>query len=290
VTKITSKGKISVLTGSGVNKHEDGVGTKASFAKPCGIAIDQRNGDVYVSEFDGHTIRKIYQHGWTSCEQINEETARRKTEEILLEALGNIPLSIWVDIISMCGLISLVHLSQVCFAFYHPAKSQMQGNVITIAGNGIPGVKDGAGKDARFNNPCGLCFSEAEDSLYIADYGNQRIRKLDTKTGFVSTIAGTGETGYMDGKSDVAKFNSPADVKLAEDGRSLLVADTLNNSIRYIMLSKQGGLARVKTLAGSGQRGIAEGSTLEMPHGICFDGSHAIYISDSANNRICKLA
>jgi len=193
----------------------------------------------------------------------------------------------------MCELISIVCLSQVCFAFYNPAKRYMKGNVVTIAGNGTQGMGDGPAKDATFYNPCGLCFREVDECLYIADYGNNSIRKFDTKTGIVSTVAGSGDRGDRDGDGDVAEFRTPADVKLTKDSESLLVADMGNERIRLITLPQQGGKARVSTLAG-GQRGALDGGALECrlygPHGVCIDDNGVIYISDTHNNRIRKLA
>jgi len=225
---------------------------------------------------------------------INDETARRKTEEISLQALGNLPLSIWIDIISVCEQISIVCLSQVCFAFYHPSKRHIQAREVTIAGNGMPGVKDGPGKDAQFNQPCGLCFRETDECLYIADYGNHKIRRVDTNTGMVSTVAGTGEPGYMDGSGDMARFHMPGDVKLTWDGGSLLVADTINHLIRCVTLPEQGHPVRVETLAGSGVSGHVDGSALEgklsSPYAICADENDAIYVADTNNHRIRKLS
>jgi len=110
----------------------------------------------------------------------------------------------------------------------------------------------------------------------------------------VSTVAGTGEPGYIDGSGDVARFLTPGDVKLTRDGGSLLIADKGNHLIRHITLLEQGHQVRVGTLAGSGVSGLMDGSALEgklsSPYAICVDENEAIYVTDTNNHRIRKLS
>jgi hypothetical protein len=137
--------------------------------------------------------------------------------------------------------------------------------------------------------------------LYLADSLNNRIRRVDLETGMIECIAGDGERAYRgDGGSALdASFAAPVDIEFGPDGR-LYVADTFNNAIRAIDLDAD----VVETVAGNGQQcgdalfdcyeeeeGVpADQLQLLMPNGIAFDAAGDLYIADSYNNRIVRVA
>jgi len=256
-----------------------------------GYDIDQRNGDMYVSEWFGSKIRKISLPGRVTYRFIPKEAVVERQKAISLQSLGNLPLSIWASIISLCDFGSLRRMTQVCFAFYCPSKECMGVHVSTVAG-GVQGMADGRWENAMFYHPRGVCFSERDECLYVADEHNNRIRKINTITGVVSTVAG-GELGFVDGPGTTARFFHPLDVKLADGDTSLLVADGGNNCIRHIKLEGQ---AIVSTIAGCGVRGDEEdGDALKcrfnQPTSLCVDHrNNACYFTDYGNNKIRKLS
>jgi len=109
------------------------------------------------------------------------------------------------------------------------------GQVITLSGNGFPGLKDGPVAQAQFNNPTGMIFDKNED-LYIADTGNHAIRKI-SKGGIVSTVVGKGLAGFKDGLISEALLNSPTGLTWSPDD-ALLIADTRNYRIRKLILGQ----------------------------------------------------
>jgi hypothetical protein len=119
------------------------------------------------------------------------------------------------------------------------------GKVETFAGNRNPGLMDGEKSFAIFQNPIGIIFG-IDKSLFVADSENNHvIRKIDMITGVVSTFAGTGELGYLDGDVKLATFDTP--YGLAMDlNDNLYVADTENHLIRKILAN-----GIIATLAGS---------------------------------------
>jgi len=104
-----------------------------------------------------------------------------------------------------------------------------QGQVSTMAGSGKKGYQDGEGTDAQFNEPCGVAVDEA-GRVVLADRANHRIR-LITSQGQVSTLAGTGKGGLLEGEGTEAQFNRPTGLAVDRDG-NVIVADTDNHCIR----------------------------------------------------------
>jgi secreted PhoX family phosphatase len=139
------------------------------------------------------------------------------------------------------------------FACFENAVFAQSSNVIvtTLAGSGTSGYADGNGTSASFSFPSGVAV-DGSGNVYVADSGNNRIRKI-TPSGIVTTLAGSGTSGYADGNGTSASFNSPSGVAVDGSG-NVYVADWGNNRIRKITPS-----GIVTTLAGSGSFGSTDG-------------------------------
>jgi len=161
------------------------------------------------------------------------------------------------------------------------------GNVTTFAGLAtVRGSVDGNATTARFSSPSGVAF-DSQGNLFVADTGNQTIRKI-TADGTVSSIAGTaGIAGSTDGTGASARFSSPYAVAVDSAG-NLFVADGLNYLLRRISPNGE-----VTTIGGSpGQFGAASGTgtaaRFSALAAITVDAAGALYIVDQNNNRIVK--
>ena len=109
------------------------------------------------------------------------------------------------------------------------------------------------------------------------------------KNGSLITSIGSGEKGYRNGHENQARFNSPYGMAIDRQG-NIYVADTYNHSIRKVTLTGQ-----VSTLAGNGERGLADGmgrqARFSLPGAIAYSASdNVLYVSDSENHRICKVS
>ncbi len=214
--------QVSTVAGTGTWGAANGPAATATFNDPCDVAVDAA-GNIYVNDTGNHLIRKI----------------------------------------------------------------DASGNVTTVAGAGVAGNVDGNGVAAKFDFPNGFTLA-SNGTLYVADSGNNTIRKIDT-SGNVTTIAGTASVagGSTNGHGTAASFNFPTGITVDASG-NLFVADDGNNLIRKIDPS-----GNVTTFAGSGAQGSANGAgataSFNAPHGIVVDASGNLYIADSGNNLIRKI-
>lgn len=165
------------------------------------------------------------------------------------------------------------------------------GNVTTPYGvsGDVPGFVDGSGHSARFSHPAGLVVDASTNTIYVADSGNNCIRKITIKDQNVATLAGSTSAGSADGVGTAAGFNNP--VGLALDGNGhLYVTDAGNDTIRQVDLST-GAVVTVAGVAGQGgfsDTTAAAVATFRNPGGIAVVGN-AIYVADTDNHTIRQL-
>ena len=178
----------------------------------------------------------------------------------------------------------------VADAFNHLIRKISPGGAVTtIGGNGTFGyVNSTNGIAAAFNNPEKL-VADAAGNIYVADTGNGSIRRIDATTGAVTTFAGSGQSGYVDGPAATARFNGPIGLAFDLATSSFYVADADNYRIRHIDAT-----GTTTTLAGSGVRGFLDGPAATArflePQGIALDAQGNLYIADRAAHRVRKLS
>lgn len=156
-----------------------------------------------------------------------------------------------------------------------------EGVVSTFAG-GPEGFLDGPGIAAAFNTPSALAI-DRRGNVYVADTGNHAIRKI-TPSGVVTTLAGNGQPGAIDGIGKAAQFNGPVGVAVDKAG-NVFVADTYNDRIRRIAPD-----GTVTTIAGNGAPGDADGAAhaagFDTPSGIAVAPDGTLYVADTGNDAV----
>lgn len=250
----------------------DGFAGSARFNHPEGIALHPE-GFLVVADTFNHAIRKVTLQGEVTT--IAGKGKRGYRDGAGQEALFNQPCGVATD---RQGNLYVADTFNRRIRKIFP-----DGTVITLAGDGRPGLLDGPALEARFHTPSGVIVDPKDGSLYIADMGNNSIRKL-TPDGLVITIAGAKHYGHVDGKGPEARFSIPYGVDLDAQG-NLWIADWGNESVRILYPD-----GRVETVAGKLPQGYLDGPTYSakfrglMNVRVGPDG--LIYLADTDNQRI----
>ncbi len=270
---VIATGVVSTLAGSGSVGLVNGTGTAASFNMPVGITTD--GSSLYVADSGNNRIRKIVIATGVVSTLAGSGSAW-STDGVGTAASFHTPQGITTDGSNLYVADLGSHkIRQVMIA---------TGAVSTLAGSGTTGAVNGTGTATSFNNPWGVATDGS--NLYVADYGNHKIRQIVIATGVVSTLAGSGAQGAVDGTGTAASFKNPAEI--TTDGRNLYVADYGNHKIRQIVIAT----GVVTTLAGSGAQGAVDGTntaaSFKFPYGITTDGI-SLYVADFFNSKIRRL-
>lgn len=275
--KTAEIGRTTTLYGNGTPGNANGPNaTDIRFNAPIALTFD-KNGNIYIAEDGTKGIRKITSSGQASLFAGSNNAERGLTDGKGKDALFTTPLDVAVH--PQTGDIYVVDANRI-------RKITPQGEVSTFAGAGsnISGAADGAPSAARFNYLAGIAFDK-EGNMYVADRGNNRIRKYTASTGQFTTLAGS-IAGYADGAGTDAQFKLPSQLAVDEAG-NVYVTDRGNNRIRKITSS-----GKVTTLAGNGTAVSADGNgtnaAIADPFGIAVkDGN--VYVSEYNGRRIRKI-
>ncbi len=274
--------QISTVAGSGSSgfRGDAGVATAAQLATPMGVAVDAQ-GVLYVADKYNHRIRKITPDGTISTVAGNGAAGYSGDGGAALKAQLNSPQDVAVD---AQGRLYVADTEN-----HSIRQIDSKGIIRTFAGRGKEGSSgDGAAATSAYLRTPGGLAVDAQGIVYIADTGNHRIRKVDTK-GIIQRIAGASlKSGFAgDGGAALdAAFNHPQDVAVDGNG-TLYIADEENHRIRKI--DKAG---NISMLAGGVTQGYtADGSEakyalLSMPSSLAVDAQGRLFIADGHNHRI----
>jgi sugar lactone lactonase YvrE len=286
MTPDITTGHWTVTTLAGMDGHEgdaDGLGTNASFFLPQGVAVDSL-GDVFVGDSVNRMVRMITPSGLVST-LAGPAGSYGSADGPTTAARFDEPYGVALD--------SATNL-YVADTFNDTIRQiSPAGEVTTLAGlTGTAGTSDGTNSGAQFDNPVGIAV-DGSGNLYVADYQNSTIRKIAPGLGtnwIVSTLAGTaGVNGFSNGPVAYSLFNHPYGIAV-DAQTNLYVTDYGNQVVRLISAN-----GTVGTYAGNpGASGFANGTganaLFDNPAGLALDGNGNLYVADSGNNVVRKIA
>ncbi|SMD11197.1 IPT/TIG domain-containing protein [Pedobacter nyackensis] len=261
IRKIDKDGNVTTFAGNpSSGGYQDGKGTAAKFSIPYGLTIDDK-GNLYSADPGNWDIRKITPDGtatifawanqepwsvafdkksgnvfYTSCNSpgnVYQVTTTGVTTQVISGL--NYPSSMAFD--NAGNLFVTIHGDHVIKKFL---AGSWTGSI--VAGSGVAGYLDGSAKSAKFSLPWGMSI-DATNNLYIAGNGagggglsnpDQSIRYIDAASYEVSTFAGSGTSGNVNGIGKSAAFSAPAGVTVDKNG-TVYVLDRNNNCVRKIV-------------------------------------------------------
>ena len=246
---------------------------------PMGVAVDG-SGTVYAADTFRHVIRRVTPAGLVTtlagtldrigrADGVGSAAGFYKPAQLAMDDAG----TLYVADSFNCSI----------------RKISPDGLVSTLAGDpgGLSGSSDGIGAAARFDFPQSVAV-DRDRSVYVADAGNDTIRKI-TPDGVVTTLAGTaGAFGSADGTGSAARFSTPRGIAVDSAG-IIYVADSENHTVRKITA---GGV--VTTLAGSPREsgdadGTGSAARFLLPNAVALDGAGNILVADTGNHVIRQV-
>ena len=276
--------QITTIAGTGTAgfSGDGGLATLAQIKDTRGLAVDS-SGNVYIADTNNHRIRKIDTNGiiitivgtgtrtFSGEGGLATQASLATPSGIALEGSGNLFIA---D--SLNSRIRKI--------------DKATGIITTIAGTATAGFSGDGGlaTSSQLTAPSGIVF-DSLGSMYIADTGNSRIRKID-KNGIITTVAGNGNSGFSGdwGSATQASLATPYGIAVDKDN-NLFIAYSGNNRIRKVDAT-----GKITTVAGtsdglSGDNGPATSAQLSLPSTIAIDQTGNLFIADTGNSRIRKI-
>jgi len=275
VRKITIDGVVSTMAGkAGFSGSQDGDGASARFNEPWGICASE-DGVVYVADTKNNKIRKIELDG-TVTTIAGTGNFGSSNAQGLAATFGN-PTGIEID--AFGNLYVADHLTHII------RKIDNRGIVTTLAGIPyIPGGEDGFGREAQFWRPYGLTLDN-DGNILVADEWNHKIRRV-TPQGEVTTVAGSGDVGIINGVGEIASFNYPWDMTVDAEN-NIYVADGYNYVIRKIAPDGEVTSYAGTPLTSGGVDGVGDQATFSGATSIAWDPiTTALYVGDAYNHLV----
>jgi sugar lactone lactonase YvrE len=283
VRKVDQNGTITTFAGTGPNYPDDGgPATQALLHYPSFAYVDKA-GRLYIADFGDHRVRRVSPAGDITTIAGDGAAGFSGDGGPAVDAQLNNPVSLALDPAGNVYIADNLN--------HRVRKVTPDGKITTIAGigRGFYSGDNGPATEADLRYPRGLALG-GDGSLYIAEAGNDRIRRVDP-AGIITTVAGNGTRGFSGdgGPATQAQLFSPAEIHLDRAG-NLYLADDGNNRIRRV---DPKGI--ITTVAGNGAKGFsgdggpAREAQLSNVWGVTVDDAGNLYIADTGNNRIRKV-
>ncbi len=282
IRRVDPDGVITTVAGNGDNgfSGDGGPAAAATLAYPQGVTVDA-SGNLYIADTDNNRIRRVDPDGVVTTVAGNGETGFSGDGGLATDASLGLPTDVAVD---ASGDLYIVGSN------LHVRRVDRSGVITTVAGNGGYLFSGDGGPAIEAAIDAHGAALDGAGNLYIADLGNNRIRRVDTDN-VITTVAGTGQVllGGDGGPAAAAALDFPQGLAVDEVG-NLYIADTIGDRIRRV---DPNGV--ISTVAGtgeygfSGDGGLAAAAFLHSPAGVTLDGEGSLYIADEGNHRIRRV-
>jgi len=277
IRKVAS-GNISTFAGNGTFSYsgDGGAAVQSQLNTPQGVVADAA-GNWYIADTLNNVVRKVSPNGTISNYAGNGGAGSSGDGSAATSAQLHGPQGLAVDTSGNLFIADTMNAKV--------RKVSAGGVITTVAGSGTAGFggDGGAAGSAQLNLPIGVAV-DSSGNLYIADFGNSRVRKVSASGGAIATVAGNGSAGYSGdgGAAAKAQLNGPQGVAVDAAG-NLYIADTENNRVREVTAAGQ-----IATVAGnglasdSGDGGQATSAQSGNPVGVAVDSVGNIFIVDAS--------
>ena len=270
IRKVSPTGTITTLAGTGITGYsgDGGPASAATISQANGVAVDPL-GNVFIGDTNNNVIRKIDPSGTITT--FAKNFGQNIIFGLATDAIGNVYAVDFVGPV-IWKITPSGSASIVAGVHFHYGYN----------GDGIPATQ------AWLNLPTSVAVDSA-GNLYISDWANQRIRKVDT-SGIITTVAGNGTFGFGGdgGPATAAMLCQPLDVATDAKG-NLYIADSCNGRVRIVDSS-----GTIQTLAGSGGfgyngNGLPAKSTNMFPVAVAVNPKGLLYVNDLESYRVRKV-
>lgn len=262
IRKIAPNGDVTTLAGSGSQGFLDATGTAAQFAHPHSVVVDAA-GNVYVTDTGNARIRKVSPAGVVTT---FAGSSSGYVDGTGVGAQFDSPKGLTID---ASGTLYVADERNSRIRKTTPA-----GVVTTLAGSGVEGFADGPSATAQFDWPTDVAVDNS-GSVLVIDGENSRVRKV-SPTGTVTTLAGSGVTGYLDGPAATAQFSEMVGIAADSYGNAYVTEHTTQ---RVRLISQAGVVSTISSWGwGTALRGIVVNPTAD-----------AFYVADQWGHRIRKV-
>ncbi|HZP63506.1 MAG TPA: choice-of-anchor D domain-containing protein [Terriglobales bacterium] len=282
---VKSSGLVDFFAGTGVSGYngDNQPATKAELSYNYGVAKDSA-GNLYIADTYNHIVRKVNTAGTiTTIAGIPQRCGYTGDGGSATSAELCYPYSVFVD---------SANTIWIGDTYNHAIRQVKNGTINTVAGIGIAGYggDGGPATNAKLYYPEGVAVDKS-GNLYIADFGNCRIREVNGFTQIINTVAGNGACGFTgDGPALEVDISGPSSVWL-DANDNLFIADTNNQRLRWVDTA-----GYMTTFAGTGtfgylgDGGLATSAEFAYPSGIVQDSSGNFTVADQYNFRIRSIS